>query len=163
MRAAGVDRPRARPYFYWSTVLEEGNPMEAASPARLYATAAGVVLTIGGIAGFFYSASFGSPGEVDEMLGIFAVNGWDNVVHLVAGLLGLVAAGYAARRYALAAGLFFGTLAIWGLIAGSGAAIAGALPGNTADNVAHLLLGLAGIAAAMATPRAGHEPGSPHP
>ena len=78
--------------------------METASPARLYATVAGVLLTIGGIAGFFYSASFGSPGEVDEMLGTFAVNGWDNVLHLATGLLGLVAAGYAARRYALALG-----------------------------------------------------------
>ncbi len=78
--------------------------METASPARLYATVAGVLLTIGGIAGFFYSASFGSPGEVDEMLGIFAVNGWDNVLHLATGLLGLVATGYAARRYALALG-----------------------------------------------------------
>ncbi len=126
--------------------------MEAASPARLYATVAGVLLTIGGIAGFFYSASFGSPGEVDEMLGIFAVNGWENVVHLVTGLVGLVAAGYAARRYALALGLFYLVIAIWGLIAGDGGSIAGVLPVNTADNLAHLLLGLTGLTAAAASP-----------
>ena len=71
--------------------------MEASNPARLYATLVGAVLTIAGIVGFFYSASFGSPGEVDEVLGIFAVNGWHNVVHLATGLLGLAAAGYAAR------------------------------------------------------------------
>jgi hypothetical protein len=126
--------------------------METASPARLYATVAGVLLTIGGIAGFFYSASFGSPGEVDEMLGIFAVNGWDNVVHLAAGLLGLVAAGYAARRYALALGLFYLVVAVWGLIVGDGGSIAGVLPVNTAGNVVHLLLGVTGIGAAAATP-----------
>ncbi len=126
--------------------------MEAASPARLYATVAGVVLTIAGIAGFFYSASFGSPGEVDQMLGIFAVNGWDNVLNLATGLLALVAAGYAARRCALALGVFFTAVSVWGLIAGDGGSIAGVLPVNTADNAAHLLLGLTGLAAAAASP-----------
>ena len=104
--------------------------MEPASPARLYATVAGVVLTIAGIAGFFYSASFGSPGEVDEMLGIFAVNGWDNVLNLATGLLALVAAGYAARRCALALGVFFTVVSVWGLIVGDGGSIAGVLPVN---------------------------------
>jgi hypothetical protein len=125
--------------------------MEAASPARLYATIVGVALTVAGIGGFFYSAGFGSPGEVDELLGVFAVNGWDNVLNLAAGLLGLIAAGYAARRFALAAGSFFGVIAVWGLIVGDGGSIAGLLPVNTADNVAHLLLGLTGLAAGLAT------------
>jgi hypothetical protein len=127
--------------------------MEAASPARLYATVVGVALTIAGIGGFFYSAGFGSPGEVDELLGVFAVNGWDNVLNLAAGLLGLVAIEFAARRYALALGALFGVLAVWGLIVGDGGSIAGVFPVNTADNVAHLLLGLAGLAAALTTPR----------
>jgi hypothetical protein len=127
--------------------------MEAPSPARLYATVMGVALTIAGIGGFFYSASFGSPGEVEEILGVFAVNGWDNVLNLVAGLLGLVATGYAARRYALGLGSFLGMLAVWGLIVGDGGSIAGVLPVNTADNVLHLLLGLTGLAAAATTPR----------
>jgi hypothetical protein len=122
--------------------------LQAPSPARLYATVAGVILTVAGIVGFFYSASFGSPGKVDEMLGLFAVNGWDNVLHLATGLLGLLAAGYAARAYALAIGLAYLVLAAWGLIVGSGDSIAGVLPVNTADNLLHLLLGLAGLAAA---------------
>ena len=75
--------------------------MEASSPAKLYATLVGAVLTIAGITGFFYTASFGSPGAVDDTFGILAVNGWLNVVHLATGLLGLAAAGYAARQYAL--------------------------------------------------------------
>jgi hypothetical protein len=127
--------------------------IRAPSPATLYATVAGVLLTIAGIAGFFYSASFGSPGDVGELLGTFAVNGWDNVLHLVTGLVALVAAGYAARRWALVLGLLYLVLGVWGLIVGDGDSIADILPVSTADNIVHLLLGLAGIAAALATPR----------
>ncbi len=125
---------------------------ETASPARLYATVAGAVLTILGIVGFFYSSSFGSPGTVDDALGIFAVNGWHNVLHLAMGLLGLAAAGYAARTYALAIGLAFLVVAIWGFIAGSGDAILSIVPVNTADNLLHLLIGVIGLAAGAASP-----------
>lgn len=126
--------------------------MQASSPARLYATVVGAVLTIAGIVGFFYSSSFGSPGTVDKMFGIFAVNGWDNVAHLVTGLLGLAAAGYAARAYALGFGLLYLVVAIWGFIIGSGDSILSIVPVNTADNVLHLILGLVGLAAGAASP-----------
>jgi hypothetical protein len=125
---------------------------QAPNPAQLYTTVAGTILTIAGIVGFFYSASFGSPGEVDEMLGIFAVNGWHNVLHLATGLIGLVAVGYAPRAYALGMGLLYVVLAIWGFAIGGGESIVGAIPVNGADNVLHLLLGLAGLAAGLATP-----------
>src|SRR3954465_10720713 len=125
--------------------------MEASRPARLYATLVGAVLTIAGIIGFFYSSSFGSPGEVDKVFGILAVNGWLNIVHLGTGLLGLAAAGYAARQYALALGLFYLVVAIWGFIIGSGDSILSIVPVNTADNVLHLILGLTGLAAGAAT------------
>jgi hypothetical protein len=126
--------------------------MDSSNPARLYATVAGAVLTIAGIIGFFYSSSFGSPGTVDDMLGIFAVNGWANVVHLATGLLGLAAAGYAARTYALAVGLFYLVIAIWGFIIGSGDSILSIVPVNTEDNILHLILGLLGLAAGAASP-----------
>ena len=125
--------------------------MEASSPARLYATLVGAVLTIVGISGFFYSSSFGSPGEVDKVFGILAVNGWHNIVHLATGLLGLAAAGYAARQYALGLGLAYLVVAIWGFIIGSGDSILSIVPVNTADNVLHLVLGLTGLAAGAAT------------
>ncbi len=125
--------------------------MEASSPARLYATVVGAILTILGIIGFFYSGSFGSPGTVDDVFGIFAVNGWHNVVHLATGLLGLVAAGYAARTYALAVGLLYLVIAIWGFIVGSGDSILSIIPVNTEDNVLHLILGLVGLAAGAAS------------
>ncbi|HEY7150450.1 MAG TPA: DUF4383 domain-containing protein [Solirubrobacterales bacterium] len=135
---------------------------QGSSPATLYATVVGAMLTIAGIVGFFYSASFGSPGEVDEVLGIFAVNGWHNVVHLATGLLGLVAVGYAARQYALGAGLLYLVIAIWGFIVGSGEAVLGIIPVNGADNVLHLVIGVAGLAAGLATPRLrSHGDGAP--
>ena len=132
--------------------LEGGPPIEPSSPAKLYATLVGAVLTIVGIIGFFYSGSFGSPGEVDEVFGILAVNGWHNVFHLVTGLLGLAAAGYAARQYALGLGLVYLVVAIWGFIIGSGDSILGIVPVNTGDNILHLLVGLAGLAAGAASP-----------
>jgi len=125
--------------------------MEASSPARLYATLVGAVLMIVGISGFFYSSSFGSPGEVDKVFGILAVNGWHNIVHLATGLLGLAAAGYAARQYALGLGLAYLVVAIWGFIIGSGDSILSIVPVNTADNILHLILGLTGLAAGAAT------------
>jgi Domain of unknown function (DUF4383) len=126
--------------------------VEASGPAKLYATVVGAVLTIAGIIGFFYSGSFGSPGEVDDMFGILAVNGWHNVFHLATGLLGLAAAGYAARQYALGVGLLYLVVAIWGFIIGSGDSILGIVPVNTGDNILHLVLGLAGLAAGAASP-----------
>ena len=135
--------------------------MAASSPAKLYATVVGAVLTIAGIIGFFYSGSFGSPGDVDAVFGILDVNGWHNVVHLATGLLGLAAAGYAARTYALGLGLVYVVVAIWGFIIGSGDDILGIVPINTEDNILHLILGLTGLAAGAATPA--EAPAGPAP
>jgi hypothetical protein len=126
--------------------------MDAPSPARLYATLAGATLVVIGIVGFFYSASFGSPGEVEEMFGAFAVNGWDNVLHILTGAIGLLAADYASRRYALWIGVFYVVLGFWGFALGSGEAVLGFLPVNAGDNLLHLALGALGVLAARGTP-----------
>ena len=132
--------------------------MDGSSPARLYATLVGAVLVLAGIVGFFYEASFSTGDAVvaDEAFGILAVNGWHNTVHLVLGLIGLAAAGsaYAARTYCLAAGALYLVLAIWGFLAvddGFGVLV-DLVPINTEDNVLHLILGLTGIGAGLATP-----------
>jgi hypothetical protein len=127
--------------------------MEAASPARLYATAAGALLLVVGILGFFYSASFGSPGTVEGALGILRVNGWLNALHIATGALGLQAAGYASRPYALAIGALYTVLGVWGLALGSGEAVLGFLPAAGGDEALHLALGVLGLAAAAGTPR----------
>lgn len=128
--------------------------MDGPSPARLYVTLVGAALIAFGIVGFFYSASFGSPGEVDDALGVFAVNAWSNVLHILTGALGLLVADYASRRYALGLGVLYVVIACWGFSLGSGESILGFLPVNTADNILHLTLGALGIAAALATPTA---------
>ena len=126
--------------------------MEGSSPARLYATLVGGTLVIGGIIGFFYSSSFGSPGNVDAVFGILDVNGWHNILHIVTGGLGLLAAGYAARQYALGLGVVYIAIAIWGFIIGDGHSILGFIPVNTEDNFLHVILGVLGVAAGVATP-----------
>ena len=124
------------------------------TPASLYAGLIGAVLLVAGIIGFFYSSAFGSPGEVDAVLGILDVNGWHNLVHIASGVLGLLAfaSGPAASRtYALAFGAIYILVAIWGFIIGSGESILGIIPVNTEDNILHLILGVLGIGAYAAS------------
>ena len=130
--------------------------MEGSSPARLYAVLIGGTLVVAGIIGFFYSASFNTAGaDVDDVFGILAVNGWHNMVHILTGALGLLAAGYAARTYALGLGTVYILIAVWGFIIGSGEFILGFIPVNTEDNFLHLILGLLGVGAGLSTPQEG--------
>jgi hypothetical protein len=125
------------------------------SPAQLYALIFGAVLTVAGIIGFFYNSEFTSDKSVrDAVLGILDVNGWHNVVHIATGVLGLgAAASYSrSRAYALGLGVVYIVVAIWGFIIGDGDSILSIIPVNTEDNVLHLLIGVAGLAAGAATP-----------
>ena len=127
--------------------------MNGKTPAQLYALLVGGTLVIAGIIGFFYSADFGSPGDVDSVLGILDVNGWHNVVHIPTGVLGLMAASSysSSRLYALGLGVVYIAVAIWGFIIGSGDSILSIVPVNTSDNILHLILGVTGLAAGAAT------------
>jgi hypothetical protein len=125
------------------------------SPAQLYALIFGAALTVAGIIGFFYNSEFTSNKAVrDAVFGILDVNGWHNVVHILSGVLGLAVAGRygASRAYALGLGVVYIAVAIWGFIIGNGDSILSIVPVNTEDNVLHLFIGVAGIAAGMATP-----------
>ena len=136
--------------------------MEGSSPARLYATLVGGTLVVAGIIGFFYSSSFNTnPADVDDVFGILSVNGWHNMVHIVTGGLGLLVAGYAARQYALGLGIVYIAIAVWGFIIGSGDFILGFIPVNTEDNFLHLILGVVGLAAGVATPATADRPAAP--
>jgi Domain of unknown function (DUF4383) len=75
--------------------------MEQASPARLYATLIAAGLFVYGIVGFFFDSSFAAPADLRDATGLLSVNGWANCFHLLTGALGLLVAGFAARRYAL--------------------------------------------------------------
>ena len=130
--------------------------MDERSPAQLYALVIGATLVAAGIIGFFYNASFGTGDgtERDAVLGILDVNGWHNVVHLASGAVGLaVASSYGgARAYALGLGVVYLLVTLLGFIAGNGDEIFNLIPVNTEDNVLHLLIGIAGVGAGLATP-----------
>ncbi len=131
---------------------------ERSTPAMLYAGIVGAVLVVAGIIGFFYNAEFTTDKSVrDAVFGVLDVNGWHNVVHILTGVLGLLAYGagvYAARTYALALGAVYLVVAAWGFVVGNGDSILSIIPVNTEDNVLHLMLGVAGVWAAYATPAA---------
>src|SRR3954454_19461837 len=101
------------------------------SPASLYAGLIGAVLLVAGIIGFFYSASFGAPGNSDSVLGSLEVNGWNTLVHILSGVLGLAAFASgprASRTYALVFGVVYVVVAIWAFINGSHESILRFLP-----------------------------------
>jgi hypothetical protein len=130
-----------------------GKETEAPSPARLYAAAAGALLFVLGIVGFFYSSSFGAPGDVAPALGALRVNAWLNLIWAALGALGLLMAGTASRGYAIFSGTLLLVLGAWGLLLDPGAAILGFIPAAGADEALALVLGALGLLAAWATPR----------
>jgi hypothetical protein len=125
-------------------------------PAQVYALVIGLTLVVAGIAGFFYNTSFstGDGTERDAVLGILDVNGWHNVVHILSGAAGLFVVGSygGARLYALGLGVVYLVVAALGFIAGNGDEIFNLIPINTEDNFLHLLIGIAGVGAGLATP-----------
>lgn len=110
--------------------------MEPASPARLYATVTGALLLVLGIVGFFYDASFAGPSDLEGALGFLEVNAWLNLLYVLTGAIGLLAAGVASRPYSLATAVLYTLLGIFGLGTGW----------------FHLLVGLLGFAAVAGTP-----------
>lgn len=112
--------------------------MEAPSAARLYAAASGTLLLVAGIAGCF---------------GAVEVDAARNLLYGITGALGLFAASYAARPFALLAGLIYTVLGIWGFALAAGEQVLGLLPSGSGEDWLRLAIGLLGLAAAAATPR----------
>src|SRR3954451_1979733 len=100
------------------------------SAAQTWARLIGWTLVVAGIAGFFYSSVFGSPGEVKALFGVLDVNGFHKLVHLLTGLLGIAMARTfaSARAYCLLLAVLYATVAIWGFVLGDGNAILSILP-----------------------------------
>ena len=122
------------------------------TPAQIYSLAFGATLLLVGILGFIAESSFNTGANVDgSNLIIFEVNGWHNLVHIASGLVGLALwrnpAG--ARSFALGFGAVYLLVTLYGFVDGND--IIGLFPVNAADNVLHLLISLAGIAAGLAS------------
>ncbi len=127
------------------------------SPAQVYALTFGATLVLAGSLGFFYNADF-STGDTDRdaLIGLFDVNGWHNVVHILSGVAGLVLARSwsGARLYAYAFGLTYLIVTGIGFAVGDGESILGLIPINTADNLLHLAIAVLGLLAAIVSPAA---------
>jgi Domain of unknown function (DUF4383) len=136
--------------------------MDEASPARLYCLLVGGVLVIAGIIGFFYEGSFATGDSIrtEDAFGVLSVNGWHNLVHIAIGALLLICAGSAARGAALFVGILYIVLCVLGFIAtGHGGitfvakddVLIKLVPVNNEDNVLHLILGITGVIAYLAS------------
>jgi uncharacterized protein DUF4383 len=123
------------------------------SPAQIWARLIGTVLVVAGVLGFFYSSSFGSPGDTDTVLGILDVNGFHNLVHIATGGLGLLMGGSysGARLYCFLLAAAYAVVAIWGFVLGDGGAILSIVPVNTEDNVLHTFIAVVSLAVGAAT------------
>lgn len=96
----------------------------------------GVVLTVVGIWGYLQSPVFG----------IFEVNTPHNLVHLVTGIVGILAAlgaGRSSTTYLRVVGVAYALLFVLGLF-GKGTVL-GTLTTNGADNVLHLVVALVAL------------------
>ena len=121
------------------------------TPAQIYSLVFGATLLIAGIVGFFVNSDFNAGSNVQgDNLILFEVNAWHNIVHIASGLLGLALAGSraGARTFALGFGSVYLLVAFWGLITGDNI-LFGLAPVNGADNVLHLAIAGAGIAAGL--------------
>ena len=125
--------------------------MERTAYARIFATVTGALLVLLGFIGLLVNSEFQTPELTDDLLGFYTVNGWANVFHIGAGLLGLFLARPLPRLYALLAGVVFTGLGVWGLVATDGTLLFDGLPATRWVNLLNLLIGLSGIAAYAAS------------
>jgi hypothetical protein len=123
--------------------------------AQWYAVIVGAVLLLVGLLGFLVDSDFhmgheasGTDLQGDGLFG-FEVNGWHNLVHIASGLflLAMSRKRRTAKTAVLAFGAIYGLVTIIGLIDGND--VLGIFPVNPADNVLHLVLSLAALAAGL--------------
>src|SRR3954454_8505292 len=121
--------------------------------AQWYCVLAGASLLLAGVLGFAADGGFdtGSSIQGDKLI-VFEVNGWHSLIHIGSGLLLLAAANYrpTAKTVAMAFGVVYGLVTLWGLIDGD--SVFGLIAINGADNVLHLFLSAAAILSAYVSP-----------
>ncbi len=122
------------------------------TPSQLFALLIGGVLVAFGVVALALGhTDFGTGSSLggDEFI-LWMANGWDTIVWIAIGALGVIAAGRveAARTYAAAAGAFFAVAAVWGFIDGND--VFGLMAVDTTDNISHAVLAGLGLASAMA-------------
>ena len=119
-------------------------------PMHAFAASAGLLFLLLGVLGFipgitshYGDMAFAGPGSGARLFGVFEVSVLHNLVHLLFGIGFIAAAKYSwARLYLLGGGTLLLVLAAYGALVDR-ASDANFLPVNRADNVLHLVLGLA--------------------
>jgi len=120
-------------------------------PAQWYALLVGVFLVALGVLSLVTNGlSFSSASHPSEFV-IWKVNGWDTILWMAMGALGILASARleAARSYGMFAAIVFAVLAVWGFI-DSGYSTMGIFALGTAGNITHAVLAVVGAMAAMA-------------
>ncbi len=124
------------------------------TPVQLASLLVGVVFLLVGVLGFipgvtahFDQLTFAGHESNAALLGIFNVSVLHNIVHLLFGVAGVLAARTfsAARGYLIGGGVIYLVLFLYGLVVDHNSA-ANFVPVNTADNYLHLVLGVGMIA-----------------
>jgi hypothetical protein len=139
-------------------------------PVQSFASAAGALFLVVGVLGFvpgittdFGELAFAGPRSGALLFGVFAVSVLHNAVHLLFGVLGLLAARTtgAARGYLVVGGGAYLLLWVYGSAVGEHLA-ANFVPFNVPDNWLHLGLGLGmvllGVAGTVAERSRGEYP-----
>jgi hypothetical protein len=127
------------------------------TPAQLYCLVFGALLTLSAVAGFGVDHSFSMSHDVEHgtLLGLFDVNGWHNLIHLVSGVAALAFSRgvRGARTFAFVIGAVYAVVTIMGLAYGEYGGPLSMVAMNPADNFLHLAVGACGLfAGTMSSP-----------
>lgn len=131
--------------------MTNGTALGARTLIQTAATLVGATFLLVGVLGFvpgivtdFSDLSFASNDSQAELLGIFQVSVLHNLVHLLFGVAGLALAKTVsgARNYLVGGGAVYLVLFLYGMVVGQDST-ANFVPVNTADDVLHLVLGVA--------------------
>jgi len=126
-------------------------------PVQIAAATFGVVFLLVGVAGFIPGITqhldrldWAGHDSGAELLGVFRVSVLHNVVHLLFGIVGLVASRSirGSRTFLLVGGLIYAALFVYGLAVDKGSN-ADFVPLNRADDWLHLALAAAMVLASM--------------
>ncbi|MBF6181125.1 DUF4383 domain-containing protein [Nocardia otitidiscaviarum] len=131
------------------------------TPVQLASAAVGAVFLLVGVLGFipgvttdFDTMEFAGHESGAELLGIFQVSILHNIVHLLFGVAGLLAARTisAARGFLIGGGVIYLALWIYGLVIDK-TSDANFVPLNTADDWLHFGLGVGMVLLGLLLPR----------
>ncbi|RIX30671.1 DUF4383 domain-containing protein [Amnibacterium setariae] len=132
----------------------------ARTPVQIVALIVGIVFLLVGVAGFipglttrYGDLSFAGTGSMAMLLGVFQVSILHNVVHLLFGIVGIIASRSArgAKLFLVVGGIVYAVLWIYGLAVPM-TSQANFVPLNSADNWLHLVLAVGMVLLGLVVP-----------